>query len=246
MKKIIIALTIWLCLCAPAFASIDAETVYNTHPSEFSFITEESVNDTLQQIDNLIKTNSEMTYIWYNWRSVEYGARWDLQISWRPSVKILTGQQLTDSEMRTKEKAEETLQSVVADDMSDYQKVFEIYHWIQNRTEYDHAAAERERFRHENNPCDNATGVFFDGKAVCDGYADAFYLLSNMTGIDSYFVHGGNHCWNIVKLRDTWYYIDVTDESGYCFLRGTDWLEKHGYVVKSYVPIEVSKTDYAF
>lgn len=242
MKKAIIALAIWLCFCIPCFAAIDAETVYSNHLSEFSFVTEESREETLRKLDSFINRNNEIIHVRYYWRD----GRWDVQVAWKPSVKILTGQQLTDSEQRTKKEAEKVLNSIVSDGMSDYQKVYEIYNWIQDKTDYDYEAAKQKRYRHEKHPADNANGVLFNGKAVCGGYADAFYLLSNMAGIDSYFVLGDNHCWNIVQLRGEWYYIDVTDESGKCFLRGTEWLEKNGYVTECYIPVEISKTDYAF
>jgi transglutaminase/protease-like cytokinesis protein 3 len=67
----------------------------------------------------------------------------------------------------------------------------------------------------------NVIGSLVDGECVCDGYAKAFQLLSNLTdlGYDAAFVSGtgtnssGNsesHAWNAVNIDDVWYYIDVT------------------------------------
>ncbi len=57
-------------------------------------------------------------------------------------------------------------------------------------------------------------GVVKNQRAVCDGYARTMRLLLLMTGIESTIVGGtaGNesHAWNLVKLEDGWYHVDVT------------------------------------
>ena len=59
--------------------------------------------------------------------------------------------------------------------------------------------------------------AFMNGKANCSGYADAFCMVCQLAEIDCVVVHGtadnGNgpaeHAWNMVKLGDTWYNVDV-------------------------------------
>lgn len=57
-------------------------------------------------------------------------------------------------------------------------------------------------------------GVMKNRTAVCDGYARTMRLLLMMTGIESKIVSGtaGNesHAWNLVKMEDGWYHVDVT------------------------------------
>ena len=64
----------------------------------------------------------------------------------------------------------------------------------------------------------NIAGFFEDGKVVCDGYARTMQYLCNAVGVDSLYVENGTseHAWNMVKLYDEWYCIDVTwmDASG--------------------------------
>lgn len=58
------------------------------------------------------------------------------------------------------------------------------------------------------------------GKAVCAGYSRGFQLLMNILGIPCYYVAGlayskekkgwGNHAWNIVKIDNDYYNIDIT------------------------------------
>lgn len=66
-------------------------------------------------------------------------------------------------------------------------------------------------------------GVFTAGNdditgAVCEGYAKAFQLLLNVSNIDNVYVTGigktgsgaEGHAWNLVKINDLYYGIDVT------------------------------------
>ncbi len=59
-----------------------------------------------------------------------------------------------------------------------------------------------------------AYGCLIKKKAVCQGYAAAFNLLSYKAGISSLAVlgeaGGGSHSWNYVKVGDDYRYIDVT------------------------------------
>lgn len=55
-------------------------------------------------------------------------------------------------------------------------------------------------------------GVFKDRDAVCQGYALAYSFLLNEVDIESQVVSSKamNHAWNLVKLGDYWYHVDVT------------------------------------
>ena len=60
----------------------------------------------------------------------------------------------------------------------------------------------------------NALGVFLDHAAVCEGYAKAFGMLLKKAGFESFLVIGSgrglSHMWNVVKLGDGYYHVDVT------------------------------------
>lgn len=57
-----------------------------------------------------------------------------------------------------------------------------------------------------------AYGAFVNGDAVCQGYALAYKLLLDKCGIDSTLVSSEamNHVWNLVKIDNNWYHVDVT------------------------------------
>lgn len=64
------------------------------------------------------------------------------------------------------------------------------------------------------------TGVFLNGQAVCEGYAEAFKLLCDRENIPCIIVvgtgNGGAHEWNYVQMEDgKWYGMDATwDDQG--------------------------------
>lgn len=59
----------------------------------------------------------------------------------------------------------------------------------------------------------SAYSALVNGKSVCAGYARAYQYLLQQLGIPCYFCtgySGGDHAWNIVKLEDGYYNVDVT------------------------------------
>ena len=81
--------------------------------------------------------------------------------------------------------------------------------------------------------CDCAIGAILNGRADCDGYSDAFYLLGSLAGLEVRYQHGasvpdsenlagskrnteaGGHMWNLVRISGKWMMLDVTwDDQG--------------------------------
>lgn len=59
----------------------------------------------------------------------------------------------------------------------------------------------------------SAYSALVNGKSVCAGYARAYQYLLQQLGIPCYYCtgySGGDHVWNIVKLEDGYYNVDVT------------------------------------
>lgn len=65
----------------------------------------------------------------------------------------------------------------------------------------------------------SAYGALINGEAACEGYAKAAKLLFDAAGIESGVVSGtvddpngnpGNHMWNVVKLGEEFYHLDLT------------------------------------
>lgn len=110
--------------------------------------------------------------------------------------------------------AEEILDEVITDGMTDLEKETAVYTWLTDNVNYDwsHMDIMAETSRDAYGPY----GGLVNQSAVCLGYATSFQLLMDMTGIECVTVVGAgahstmDHGWNVVKLDGEWYCVDVT------------------------------------
>lgn len=95
--------------------------------------------------------------------------------------------------------------------LSDYELELAAHDYICKNTDYDHSTANGAT----NNPyAYSAYGALVNGLCVCEGYSRAMQLLMNRVGIETGLVRGeaggGGHMWNIIKIENGWYHLDVT------------------------------------
>lgn len=105
---------------------------------------------------------------------------------------------------RIEEAAEEILAGV-SSDASDYEKVKYVYETLIRNTDYQLDSPDNQ----------NIYSVFINHTSVCQGYAKATQYLLNRLGIGCSLVlgtvdTGEVHAWNLVKLDDSYYYVDTT------------------------------------
>lgn len=59
-----------------------------------------------------------------------------------------------------------------------------------------------------------ASGALLDGRANCQGFADAYALLCALAGMSCTYQCGwsgrGTHLWNAVRLEERWYAVDAS------------------------------------
>lgn len=92
--------------------------------------------------------------------------------------------------------------------MNDTQKAKALHDWLCDAVDYDYETTSDTK-----NHVDYS--AFFYSTTVCDGYARAYYLLTKAAGIESYLViKSGVHAWNIIKLGDHYFHVDVTWDDG--------------------------------
>ena len=87
---------------------------------------------------------------------------------------------------------------------TDYEKELYVHDTLIRRIEYDETASNNQ----------SAYSALVTGKTVCAGYARAFQYIMNRLGIPTYYVtgvsEGEDHAWNIVRLNDGYYNVDLT------------------------------------
>ena len=99
--------------------------------------------------------------------------------------------------------------------MDDKSKINAIHNYIINNTAYDY-----DNYLNNTIPEESYTayGSVILGRAVCQGYAEAFKQFMDVLGIKCYVVSGeaatasglGGHAWNIVKVDGVYRHIDTT------------------------------------
>lgn len=116
-----------------------------------------------------------------------------------------TGQEAQSLKSQIEAKADQWIQGAPQGDA--YEKIKYVYETLIDQVGYQ-----------ENSPQNqNIRSVFLEGKTVCMGYSKAAQYLLNRMGIFCTLVTGtvtgekpSSHAWNLVKINDQYYYMDVT------------------------------------
>lgn len=93
------------------------------------------------------------------------------------------------------------INTYITSDMSDYDKIKVIHDYIINNTVYDKT---KSGYSHL------AYGALIDHSAICGGYTDAMSIFLFALNIPNYKISTDEHIWNLVKLDNTWYHLDLT------------------------------------
>ena len=105
-----------------------------------------------------------------------------------------------------------TWQSEIDACETDVEKLKKIQDLICTKVNYNY---EKGLVTEEESFSQSAYSVFCMDLTVCAGYADAFSMLCNASGIDAISVTSDNHQWNKVRIDDSWYNCDPTwDDQG--------------------------------
>ena len=118
---------------------------------------------------------------------------------------IFSKDEKINAEKKLKAKVLEIV-SKIPQNATEYEKEMILHNYIVNNCEYDKFSSSYKIF--------TCYGCLVENKAVCEGYSKAMQLLMNVVGINSITVVGSSkdepHMWNIVKINDKCYHLDVT------------------------------------
>ena len=139
--------------------------------------------------------------------------------------------------------------SIITNDMNDYDKVKAINDYLVNRYEYDYDLLDKLTKVNSKEVTDkeyidevydriNVYSSLKTSKAVCQGYSMTAYKMMKYAGLDCRIIegtlNGGEHVWNKVKVNGIWHYLDVTNndttKSNKYFLVSEGYLQSQGYI----------------
>ena len=92
---------------------------------------------------------------------------------------------------------------VITDDMSDVEKIAALQKWVCDAVSYNN-----NNVYAPTNFVDSS--VFLNELTSCDGYARGMALLMQSAGFEAYYVGNDIHAWNIVRIGDHYFHVDVT------------------------------------
>ena len=97
----------------------------------------------------------------------------------------------------------------------DWEKALYLHDYIAVHFDYNYDQLNNSQYTEKH----TAYGMLKDGQAVCEGYANLYSMALHRVGVDATTVSAtssqGNHAWNLVKIGDTWYHVDITHDD--CF-----------------------------
>ena len=92
---------------------------------------------------------------------------------------------------------------------TDYEKALAVHDYLITHTEYDESAVSKGK-----GLWSTAYGCLINHVSVCQGYAQAFQILTNRLGLEcgicSGLAKGQAHAWNYIKINQNYYWADVT------------------------------------
>ena len=118
------------------------------------------------------------------------------------------------------DKLNQVMESLDLENKTEYEKVCAIFDYITSHVVYDFDNLEDDSYKLKH----TAYAALVNGTSVCQGYATLFYRMCLTAGLDARVITGtggdtpgnSNHAWNIVRIGDLYYNLDVTldDVSG--------------------------------
>lgn len=129
-----------------------------------------------------------------------------------PSYTV-TGSELEAAKTALEQKVTDIL-SGITDTMSEYEKVLYLHDTLAGIIAYEAGTNAH-----------NAYGALIEGKAVCEGYAEALQYLLQRAGVQAFLAVGASinpatntadgHEWNYVRIDGSYYHVDLTwDDQG--------------------------------
>ena len=161
------------------------------------------MNDVIYKVlDELMVTYPKLNYVSYKLTSYGNTAP---KIVLEFTYAIPETTVLKKYNQQTDQKIEQIIKQFIHAGMKDYEREWVLGDYLIKTLKY------QKQETHLNH---TMQGALLQGKAVCDGYAKSYMYLLNSVGIPTQFITGladnVPHAWNLVKLIDGYYHVDLT------------------------------------
>lgn len=144
------------------------------------------------------------------WLGTKYSISYKKSSGLASAVKpqyTMTGDKLETAKAAFNAAVDEVIHGITPE-MSEFDRQLLVHDRLAARVTYDGSLANAH----------DAYGALIDGKAVCQGYAEAFQYLLRRVGIQSFIVTGVGvnadgeipHAWNLVRIDNKYYHTDLT------------------------------------
>lgn len=136
---------------------------------------------------------------------------------------VLSEEETRKMQEESLKKADEIIENIIQDNMSDYEKEEAINQYICENGSYND---EIMNYINADGTIDSKAtiefansftpyGILVENTGVCESYSEAFLLLAKKAGIEAVIVTGKldgvNHEWNRVRIDGQWYSMDTTN-----------------------------------
>lgn len=182
-------------------------TIINSGVDAFTFYCDYEYNNCLHDVEAL--ANNQIILSSINNYVHPYNSFEKINVTYTSNGKIT----ITFDKTYTKEeidalnkRVDEIINEVITEDMNDYTKIRTIHDYIINNSNY----APDELINDDDNIYKKATGNLLNEYGICSGYADSMALFLEKFNIDNYKIASETHVWNLVKVNDEWFHLDLT------------------------------------
>ena len=183
-------------------------TILNSGMSNFTFYCSNEYKDCINDI-NYISNNQILLSEFNNFVPVYNSFQnIDTEFDSLGKVTITITHNYTNSQIEIIEsKVDDIYNELIKDNMTDNEKIKSIHDYIINTTKYDTDRSDNKITKYHS---DIAYGALIEHYAICGGYADSMKLFLDKLNIPNYKISSENHIWNLVKLDNKWYHLDLT------------------------------------
>ena len=210
-------------------------TILNSGDDSYSFYCnyEGCINDVKKIIDNEEEISNINSFV----HPFNSFSTINVNIANSGKITVKNKKAYSDSDIEyVKNYIDKFINENINDSMSNYDKIKVFHDHIVNNTEYDKDSTEKTF---------TAYNLLTTGKAICGGYSDIMAIYLNALGIQNYKITSENHVWNLVKLDDTWYHLDMTWDDPVAS-DGNQYLLHNFFLISTDKLLELDKVEHNF